>query len=92
MLKYRIHECYDDEVDFFDALRQCDAENFTGDEADEAALAELKQALHDIDAALEKLITMKPEMTTRYRQQHQQAEAEISKQIMRLGLHDVVVA
>jgi hypothetical protein len=35
---------------------------------------------------------MKPEMATRYRKQHQQAEAEISKQIMRLGLHDVVVA
>ena len=91
-LRYRPNECYDEEMDMLDALRQVGADNFTMDQKKAEELWELREDLFRIDDALERLMEAKPEMVTRYQEQHRHAENQIAKQILRIGLHDVRAA
>jgi len=93
MLKWKVHECYDYEADFLDALRQCEAINFVAAWEDEQLqeLARLKEDLHRLDADTEAISALRPEYKERYRAQKLQAEYEIELKIEALQIPNVRV-
>jgi len=91
MLKWKVHECHDYEADFLDALRQCDAESFVfpWDDPRCQELAALKDDLHRLDEATERICLLKPEYQDRYKAQFQKAQKEIEDKIAALNIPNV---
>jgi len=91
MLKWKVHECYDYEADFLDALRQCEADNFALllEEERFQELARLKEDLHRLDADTEAISALRPDYRQHYQAQKLQAEYEIELKIEALQIPNV---
>jgi len=87
--RYKLHECFEVEVDMLDALRKLDASQFTVDEDKADALEAIKADLHSIDEQLRKLCLLKPESSRSYIEQHRASEDAIAERIVGLKLINV---
>jgi hypothetical protein len=91
-LIYQPQDHSDLEMDFLEALRQCDADNFTGDKRAAGELRELREDLLNLDRKFYRICILNPALGDRYQEQYDATLEALKAKIARLGIPRVTVA